>query len=47
MVMVMLFIMMGVIGLSSLVGTCEIAVTTSMPLVILPKTGCFDSPGEN
>merc|ERR1719401_3166558 len=43
----MLFILMGTTGLSSLVLTLEILVTTSIPEVILPKTGCFDAPGEN
>merc|ERR1719409_787336 len=38
---------MGTTGLSLLVLTLEILVTTSMPRVILPKTGCFDAPGEN
>merc|ERR1719335_127998 len=44
---VMLFIRMGVRGLSSRVGTLEMFTAMSMPLVTLPKTGCFDSPGEN
>merc|ERR1719401_3408801 len=43
----MLFILMGTTGLSSLVLTLEILITTSIPEVILPKTGCFDEPGEN
>merc|ERR1711972_1193930 len=43
----MLFILMGFTGLSSLVLTLEILSATSMPSMILPKTGCFDSPGEN
>merc|ERR1712032_148466 len=34
-------------GLSSLVLTLDIATAMSMPLVILPNTGCFDGPGEN
>merc|ERR1719343_218602 len=43
----MLFILMGFTGLSSLVLTWEILTHTSNPEVILPKTGCFDAPGEN
>merc|ERR1719487_322568 len=45
--MVMLFIMMGVSGLSFLVRTLEIDSHTSKPLSTFPKTGCFDCPGEN
>merc|ERR1740139_690125 len=44
---VMLFMRIGFTGLSFDVFTFEIAVTTSMPLVILPNTGCFEDPGEN
>ena len=29
------------------VRTFEIALTTSMPLLIFPNTGCFDCPPEN
>merc|ERR1719313_3139493 len=45
----MLFIMIGVIGLSLRVGTLEIA-TATLKLsssTSLPKTGCFDCPGLN
>merc|ERR1719277_670623 len=45
--MVMLFIIIGFTGLSSLVLTFEIFTATSIPLVIFPKTGCLDCPGEN
>merc|ERR1712060_208744 len=44
---VMEFILMGVLGLSLLVGTVEIEVTTSIPEMTLPNTGCFDGPGLN
>merc|ERR1712228_958068 len=44
---VMLFITIGVLGLSSVVGTFEIFSAMSYPSVILPKTGCFDAPGLN
>merc|ERR550532_90524 len=37
----------GYTGLSFEVLTFEIAITTSMPEVTLPKTGCLDCPGEN
>ena len=43
---VMLFIFTGVIGRSFLVGVLLIALTTSMPLVTLPNTGCLDRPPE-
>merc|ERR1719498_47711 len=36
------FIMIGVFGLSSLVGTWEILFTRSMPSVTWPNTGCWD-----
>merc|ERR1719468_902515 len=45
--MVILFMQIGLTGLSSLVFTFEIAVATSMPDVILPNTGCLEGPGEN
>merc|ERR1719247_348597 len=41
------FILIGVAGLSFTVLTLEIALTTSMPAVIFPNTGCLDSPGLN
>merc|ERR1719446_1931630 len=44
---VMLFILIGVMGQSSFVGTLEIAITTSKPLMICPKTGCLELPPEN
>eukprot|EP00965_Chrysotila_dentata_P238028 6202253-Pleurochrysis_carterae.AAC.1 len=41
--------MTGVTGQSSLVGTLEMATMTSKDCLSahLPKTGCFDEPGEN
>ena len=43
------FILIGVFGQSSLVGTLEILTMTSNEALstALPKTGCLDSPGEN
>eukprot|EP00308_Calcidiscus_leptoporus_P026785 CAMPEP_0119352148 /NCGR_PEP_ID=MMETSP1334-20130426/1467_1 /TAXON_ID=127549 /ORGANISM="Calcidiscus leptoporus, Strain RCC1130" /LENGTH=123 /DNA_ID=CAMNT_0007365127 /DNA_START=456 /DNA_END=827 /DNA_ORIENTATION=+ len=45
--MTMEFILMGTTGLSRTVLAFEIAMTTSIPSVMAPKTGCFDWPGEN
>merc|ERR1719203_797732 len=45
--MVMEFILTGTTGLSRTVLTLEMAFATSMPSMTLPKTGCFDGPGEN
>mmetsp|Transcript_159773 Transcript_159773/g.508605 ORF Transcript_159773/g.508605 Transcript_159773/m.508605 type:complete len:211 (+) Transcript_159773:378-1010(+) len=45
--MVILITLMGIRGLSSDVGTFDIFVTTSMPLVIMPNTGCWEGPGLN
>ena len=43
------FIITGVLGQSSRVGTLEILIMMSMLALSthLPKTGCLDSPGEN
>ena len=38
---------MGVNGLSFRACTFEMAVTTSIPELTLPNTGCLDAPGEN
>mmetsp|Transcript_38075 Transcript_38075/g.104796 ORF Transcript_38075/g.104796 Transcript_38075/m.104796 type:complete len:114 (-) Transcript_38075:475-816(-) len=46
-VIVTLIILTGVSGLSFMVGTWEILVKVSMPDLIMPKTGCFESPGVN
>ena len=43
----MLFILIGFTGLSRLVFTFEMAVTTSMPDSTFPNTGCLEGPGEN
>ncbi len=46
--MVMCLTMIGVTGRSpAAVLVVPIALTTSMPSVILPKTGCFDAPELN
>ena len=46
-VIVMLFIMIGVLGLSFEVGTLLIFSRSSMPSMHFPNTGCLDEPGEN
>ena len=44
---VMLFILIGVLGQSLLVGTLEMATQISYPSTTLPKTGCLDEPPLN